>query len=84
MTPNRALLLNLVCNGCTWPSAVVSTTSCVVSVTGGEIKNNRITVLSGRGVLSKSSGENKYVTADHFANDLGGRFDDPRYYGREL
>jgi hypothetical protein len=82
MTPNRALLLNLVCNGCAWPSA--SITPCVVSVTGGEIRNNRITIMSGGRVLSKSSGENKYATADHLANELGDKFDDPRYYGRIL
>lgn len=58
-------------------------TEVFTSVTGGAPKNNRITVFSGT-VHYRNTGENKNASSDHAANELGGRFDDPRYYGRVL
>jgi hypothetical protein len=81
MSPNRALLLNLVCKGCSWPT-VSRSTSCIVSVTSGNTRNNRITIFSGV-IQHKNNGLNVAASAEHIAQELGNRFDDPRYYGKE-
>jgi hypothetical protein len=58
-------------------------TSCITACTVGAPKNNRITVFNG--VLHhKNNGENQTASEEHVANELGNKFDDPRYYGREL
>tara|TARA_R110000751_G_scaffold46368_5_gene104400 strand:+ start:2955 stop:3227 length:273 start_codon:yes stop_codon:yes gene_type:complete len=64
--------------------AVSSRTSCVQAVTSGETRNNRVTVYTGMGMQHQDRGENKTASAEHFANELGERFNDPRYYGRVL
>lgn len=60
------------------------TTDCFQACTVGSPKNNRITVATGGGFKHRDSGENKFMSADAVAAELGEKFNDPRYYGREL
>lgn len=54
------------------------------SVTSGSPKNNRVTVSTGGGFSHKNVGKNTFMSSDATAAELGDKFDDPRYYGKEL
>jgi len=63
--------------------ALLTVNDCVTTCTNNPIRNNRITILAGT-IQHKDTGENTNTSVDNIKNEYKDKFDDPRYYGREL
>jgi hypothetical protein len=63
-------------------SCATHSIECFTAVTSGSPRNNRITVSNGTATdYHRSVGENKFMSSDATAAELGEKFNDPRYYG---
>jgi hypothetical protein len=66
-------------------SCATHSIECFTAVTTGSPRNNRVTVSNGTATAHhRSVGENKFMSSDATAAELGEKFNDPRYYARPL
>jgi hypothetical protein len=64
-------------------SCADSLPDCITTVKSGGIKNNRVTIFNGT-FQYKNRGENQVASVESVSAEYSTKFDDARYYGRDL